>query len=634
MALVIMTASVAFGAEGIYEEDEDIAEVECLVINDVTSDDTENTLPAEVDECLPDSDLAAEEEEASQEYEMDQGLDESDYIIEEDQALDESGCLAHDNDMPTIEENEACEAYDLTEEAYEDKDSISIYIDEVIAAHDDMEMKPTFESISESSQNINVSAIESRIFELTNIERINYGLPALVWNDDVAKAARLHSQDLAENNMTGHIGSDGSTVGDRLTNVGVSFTGWSENVAFGSANPEALVQALMESPGHRANILNSNRTHLGVGFFHIPDSIAGFYTTQKFVTSTTLPTDTQPPDQGQIPNEPPTIQPEPPAQPQPPTQPDPPIQPHPPTQPPIQPGPPTETHPPIQDQPSEDSQESTSGSSTRSSSSRRPATRPSSTQNQTTNIANQNANDQPVIEPNEITDTLIDGQLTDIINVLITVDNVPDGQHSIKIPDLPDGVFLPDYVDVYDHAFELALRVTDLALAGTHILYIIILDSDGNELTTTVFTITIDISQVDAPQQDVDLTPPDAQLLSYEPSTLRLAIDNAVYEVDDIPEELTPFIDEAQDRLMVPLRLISEAFGADVNWTESTRTVTLTKNDININLQLDTPLPDDMGTVLIVGGRTFVPIDYIAQMLGLDASWDGVDVVISAPSAT
>ena len=132
---------------------------------------------------------------------------------------------------------------------------------------------------------IDAAGFERRVFELTNEQRRNHGLPDLIWDDRLAQAARVHSIDMATNNLMAHIGSDGSTVGTRLQRVGVTnWSSWAENVA-SHATPEAVIQAWMNSPGHRANILSSN-THLGVGF----DNTSGRTRfTQKFVTLANVP---------------------------------------------------------------------------------------------------------------------------------------------------------------------------------------------------------------------------------------------------------------------------------------------------------------------------------------------------------
>jgi len=128
-----------------------------------------------------------------------------------------------------------------------------------------------------------VSDFELRVFELVNIERENRGLPPLIWSNTLANAARAHSVDIARNNITSHIGSDGSSVPERLSREGIEHVGWSENISFGSRTAEAAMASWMSSPAHRTNILNPSSTHLGVGFHHRPDSQWTYYATKKFV---------------------------------------------------------------------------------------------------------------------------------------------------------------------------------------------------------------------------------------------------------------------------------------------------------------------------------------------------------------
>ena len=62
----------------------------------------------------------------------------------------------------------------------------------------------------------------------------------------------------------GHTGSDGSSAGDRIQANGGSFSTWGENVAAGYRNASDVVDGWMNSPGHRANILNPGFTRIGV----------------------------------------------------------------------------------------------------------------------------------------------------------------------------------------------------------------------------------------------------------------------------------------------------------------------------------------------------------------------------------
>jgi len=85
--------------------------------------------------------------------------------------------------------------------------------------------------------------------------------------------------------------------------------------------------------------------------------------------------------------------------------------------------------------------------------------------------------------------------------------------------------------------------------------------------------------------------------------------------------EVSPFI--SQGRTMVPLRIIAESLGAEVDWDSTTRTVIISGREETINLIVDVPLPDDMGTPIIVNGITFVPVRYVSEKLGASVRWDG-----------
>jgi len=127
---------------------------------------------------------------------------------------------------------------------------------------------------------------ELEVFDLTNAERANHGLTALIWHDTLAYAARKHSEDLMLNDMTGHAGSNGSTVGERIESAGITnWRTWAENCAYGYTTPAAVVEGWMNSPRHRTNILKDNVTHLGVGYVPRPQGANAQYSTywtQKF----------------------------------------------------------------------------------------------------------------------------------------------------------------------------------------------------------------------------------------------------------------------------------------------------------------------------------------------------------------
>ena len=115
---------------------------------------------------------------------------------------------------------------------------------------------------------------ELEVFRLTNLEREKAGLAPCIWDEDLARAARKHAEDLSRNNMRGHIGSDGSTPNERIARETNRFRYAGENALLGGSTPEKAVQAWMNSPGHRAAILSNMEQfdadfYLGVGFSNI-----------------------------------------------------------------------------------------------------------------------------------------------------------------------------------------------------------------------------------------------------------------------------------------------------------------------------------------------------------------------------
>ncbi len=136
------------------------------------------------------------------------------------------------------------------------------------------------------------SAIEQEIVRLTNLERARQGLPALRLDNRLANAARLHSNQMASQSATfgrdnahSHYlwGTQWPTPMSRIDYAGFPHTSIRENIAyrFGVGNTTAaqVVTAWMNSPGHRANILSADITHLGVG---VSVHNGTFFYTQNF----------------------------------------------------------------------------------------------------------------------------------------------------------------------------------------------------------------------------------------------------------------------------------------------------------------------------------------------------------------
>jgi hypothetical protein len=122
---------------------------------------------------------------------------------------------------------------------------------------------------------------DAYMVQLVNQHRSEAGLAPLTWCRPLDVAAAAHSADQAAGQFMSHVGSDGSSVGDRIarTTYGASFLG--ENVAWTSGFTTAQVVTLwMNSSGHRANILNPAFAHIGVG--RATSSRGSIYWTQDF----------------------------------------------------------------------------------------------------------------------------------------------------------------------------------------------------------------------------------------------------------------------------------------------------------------------------------------------------------------
>ena len=109
----------------------------------------------------------------------------------------------------------------------------------------------------------------TRLVNETNVYRIQHGCPALTLSQQLSSAAEGHSEDMALNDFCSHVGSDGSSLGQRIAATGYEYWSAAENIAAGYATPEAVVQAWMTSDSHRANILNCNLLEIGVGYYYL-----------------------------------------------------------------------------------------------------------------------------------------------------------------------------------------------------------------------------------------------------------------------------------------------------------------------------------------------------------------------------
>jgi len=113
-------------------------------------------------------------------------------------------------------------------------------------------------------QLMQVSSQMQRMLDLVNSERRSRGRSQLCFNSKLNAVAQDHSNDMASNNYFSHTGRDGSNPGTRVSRKGYSWRAYGENIAINSSIDSAH-RSLMNSQGHRENILSSRYKHMGIG---------------------------------------------------------------------------------------------------------------------------------------------------------------------------------------------------------------------------------------------------------------------------------------------------------------------------------------------------------------------------------
>ncbi|WP_432014890.1 CAP domain-containing protein [Streptomyces cucumeris] len=122
--------------------------------------------------------------------------------------------------------------------------------------------------------------LTSEVIVLTNAERAAARLAPLAAEPRLTTAAQRHSDDMVARDFYSHTGPEGRQPWDRARAAGAGHRGIGENIACGQRSAAEVVRGWMDSPGHRANILGPDFTHIGVGY--ATGSRAGTYWTQVF----------------------------------------------------------------------------------------------------------------------------------------------------------------------------------------------------------------------------------------------------------------------------------------------------------------------------------------------------------------
>jgi uncharacterized YkwD family protein/spore coat assembly protein SafA len=144
-----------------------------------------------------------------------------------------------------------------------------IGLSEIIAANPQIKNPSLIypdQKITIPEKNWQAQNYEMEVVRLTNVERSKNGLKALTNNWELQRVAGYKARDMTDRNYFSH---DSPTYGspfNMMKSFGIRYSSAGENIAKGQKTPQQVVNAWMNSSGHRANILNSNYTQIGVGY--------------------------------------------------------------------------------------------------------------------------------------------------------------------------------------------------------------------------------------------------------------------------------------------------------------------------------------------------------------------------------
>lgn len=114
----------------------------------------------------------------------------------------------------------------------------------------------------------NPSQTAQQVLELVNQERAKASLQPLRMNGDLSSVAMVKAQDMYDNNYFDHQSPTHGSPFDMMKAHGIAFSSAGENIAKGQTSPAEVMNQWMNSPGHRANILNGNFTQIGIANFN------------------------------------------------------------------------------------------------------------------------------------------------------------------------------------------------------------------------------------------------------------------------------------------------------------------------------------------------------------------------------
>ncbi len=120
-------------------------------------------------------------------------------------------------------------------------------------------------SINNDNNLSSISPVEQEVVRLVNIERQKAGLAPLKIDTKLSNVARLKSEDMKKKGYFSHTSPTYGSPFDMLKQFNITYKTAGENIAKGQKTAQSVVDAWMNSEGHRRNILSKSFTHIGVG---------------------------------------------------------------------------------------------------------------------------------------------------------------------------------------------------------------------------------------------------------------------------------------------------------------------------------------------------------------------------------
>lgn len=154
-----------------------------------------------------------------------------------------------------------------TSSAYTDSSAkvATTYYYKVIATRGDT--SSGYSNIVSCKWELDLNSIRSTMLKMINEEREAAGVEPLEIYSPIHKTAQIKAEDLYETGVFDHYSDNLGMFYDQYTDAGITYAGGGENIAQGYSNVEAAMKGWMQSPGHKANILNENWTHVGIGYY-------------------------------------------------------------------------------------------------------------------------------------------------------------------------------------------------------------------------------------------------------------------------------------------------------------------------------------------------------------------------------